>query len=387
MKPLAGRRLVFLSSSTGWGGLEQNLLRHARWMAQLGADVRLCAVPDSPLALAAGEAGEAAEAGEAGGTGEVEVVRFDRQPRYFPGPAARKLARRLQGTELVWARDPRDLAFAGLLAQQLGAPFLFQQGMQIAHRKRAPWHRIRYGRVTCWVSPLEHLRREVLARTPLRADRTRVIPLSLADRWFEPPLPAPAARSLLGLPESGLWVGLFGRIDPLKGQDVLIRALAEAPGWQGLVVGAPTVNAADGYAASLHGLAQDLGVADRLHWLPPREDLRPAYAALDAFALCSASETFGMVTLEALASGCWVLGTESGGTPELLASHPGTACFPPGDASALAALLRNLGTGSSLGGSDPHSVRWSRPGLDTFRASHVESLWVNLIRELIAPSI
>lgn len=379
MKPLAGRKLAFLSSSTGWGGLEQNLLRHARWMQALGADVTLCTVPDSPLHRAAASTAPEREGGF------WAVIPFARQPRYFPHLAAWRLARRLRGVHVVWARDPRDLAFAGLTARKLGAAFLFQQGMQIARKKRSFVHRVRFGRVTWWVTPLECLRQEALANTPLRADQTRLIPLSLDPRWFAPAPPRSEARRALGLPENGLVVGIFGRIDPLKGQDVFLRALAAAPDWQGLIVGEPTVNAPGNYLEQLHALSRELGIEDRLHWLPHRDDLRPAYACLDAFALCSAAETFGMVTLEALASGCWVLGTDSGGTPEILREQTGTALFAPGDARGLARHLRAIAdraVSDPSTGAGPTSQRWTRPDLNRFRSDEVAARWIQLISSL-----
>lgn len=373
MMPLAGRRLAFLSSSTGWGGLEQNLLRHARWMRELGADVTLCAVPDSPLQRAA----ESLPADAPGG--KWTAITFPRQPRYFPQLAARRLARRLRGVHVIWARDPRDLAFAGLTAQHLGASFLFQQGMQIARRKRSLVHRMRFRRVTWWVTPLEYLREEALANTPLRADQIHLIPLSLDAKWFAPAPPRAEARRALGLPEGGLFVGLFGRIDPLKGQDVLLRALAQAPDWHGLIVGTPTVNAPGNFLEQLHALSQELGIENRLHWLPHREDLQPAYACLDAFALCSAAETFGMVTLEALASGCWVLGTDGGGTPEILRQQPGTGLFAPGDAGHLARYLNRISFESKNGGLAALPQRWQRPEMIRFQSDHVAQHWVQLI--------
>ena len=47
--PSPSLRLVFLSTSMGLGGLEMNLLRHARWMAQEGHTVRMLCLEDSPL--------------------------------------------------------------------------------------------------------------------------------------------------------------------------------------------------------------------------------------------------------------------------------------------------------------------------------------------------
>ena len=60
-------------------------------------------------------------------------------------------------------------------------------------------------------------------------------------------------------------------------------------------------------------------------------------------AVCSQQESVGTVTLEAMASGCAIVGTENGGTGELLGEGRGWT-FPPGDASTLASqlmLIRN----------------------------------------------
>jgi len=318
--------LAFLTSSTGYGGLEQNLVRHARWMRERGHRVTVFCVPDSPTAAAA----EAELGGEA-----VRAMR--RQRRYFPGPVVRELVPQLKGVDVLWVRDPRDLALAGRAARKAGIACIFQQGMQLPRPRRMPWHRVRYGRVTRWVAPLEYLREEVLRNTPLDPRRVRVIPLGLEDRWYGPLPDVQEARAALKLPEDVRLVGCFGRLDPLKGQHVLIEALVHLPeSTHALLLGDATVNADGGYAAGLAPRAQALGVAHRVHFRPGMQELQTAYAALDVFALCSASESIGMVTLEALACGLAVVGTASGGTPEVLGHGQWGLLVPPGDAEALA---------------------------------------------------
>jgi glycosyltransferase involved in cell wall biosynthesis len=319
--------LAFLTSSSGWGGLEQNLLRHARWMQERGHTVRIVCVPETPTDRAA-----RADFGD----GAVRAMR--RQHRYFPGPVVREVAAELAGAEVLWVRDPRDLALAGRAARAAGIASIFQQGMQIPRPKRMPWHRIRFRRIDRWVAPLEHLRDEALRHTPLRPSAVRVIPLGLEDHWFGPLPDRFTAREALDLPAHAQLAGCFGRLDPLKGHHVLIAALAHLPDtWHALIVGDATPNAPDAYAASLPDLAHRLGVAHRVHFRPAAADLRPAYAALDVFALCSRSESIGMVTLEALACGCAVVGTDAGGTPEVLGAW-GTL-VPPDDPVALARAL------------------------------------------------
>jgi glycosyltransferase involved in cell wall biosynthesis len=85
-----------------------------------------------------------------------------------------------------------------------------------------------------------------------------------------------------------------------------------------------------------------LGVDDLLTIHGPTRDLRPFWAAAHVGLMCSQSEAFGRVTVEAMRAGLPVCGTNSGGTPEII--EPGIAGLlsPAGDANALAANLMTL---------------------------------------------
>jgi glycosyltransferase involved in cell wall biosynthesis len=296
---------------------------------------------------------------------------FPRQPRYAAGPAARGMATRLKrlGVEALWVRDPRDLTFAGKATQRAGIPFIFQQGMQFSRSKHTPWHTFRFNRVTRWVSPAHWLAAQAAALTPLRSDQIYTIPLALDDPWFTAPWD-PFARTAWGWPESARVVGLFGRFDPLKGQADFLRALALVPGIHGWLIGESTVNEGRPYETQLKALAAELGIADRVRFDPPTESLRSAFDAVDAFAMCSVSETFGMVTLEALSRGVFVVGTRSGGTPELLEGHSGTALYEPGNVAELASILKEI-----------HGGRFHR-NLDLHKKAHAVAAWNELLAAL-----
>ena len=102
----------------------------------------------------------------------------------------------------------------------------------------------------------------------------------------------------------------------------------------------------EGYAA---GLAQRAGGMPGVHWLGPRRDVGDLMADLDVFVQVSTEpEPFGLVVVEALASGVPVVAGAAGGPVEILAEaddeghSPSGRLVEPGDAAALAAAALAL---------------------------------------------
>ncbi|NUO55345.1 MAG: D-inositol-3-phosphate glycosyltransferase [Hamadaea sp.] len=131
-----------------------------------------------------------------------------------------------------------------------------------------------------------------------------------------------AARRRLGLPERGRIVTFVGRIQPLKAPDVLIQALAElcardrdlAADTTLVIVGGPSGSGLDRPTALIE-LAASLGLRDRVRFLPPQsgDDLVAVYRAADVVAVPSHNESFGLVALEAQATGTPVVAAAVGG--------------------------------------------------------------------------
>ncbi|KXW79546.1 D-inositol-3-phosphate glycosyltransferase [Mycolicibacterium phlei] len=133
-----------------------------------------------------------------------------------------------------------------------------------------------------------------------------------------------AARAALGLDPDEQIVAFIGRIQPLKAPDVAMRAVAKLPGVRMVIAGGPS---GSGLATpdGLIRLAADLGMSDRVTFLPPqsRENLVNVYRAADLVAVPSYSESFGLVAVEAQACGTPVAAAAVGGLP--VAVHDGVS--------------------------------------------------------------
>lgn len=130
-----------------------------------------------------------------------------------------------------------------------------------------------------------------------------------------------------------------GRLQPWKGVDVAIEALALIPDAMLLVAG-------DGEARpALQALAERRGVIERVMFWGnvARESLPRFYGAADVFLATSvASETFGITVVEAQACGLPVITTTFGGFPEVVDAGQTGLLVPPNDHVALANAIRSL---------------------------------------------
>jgi D-inositol-3-phosphate glycosyltransferase len=331
-------RIASLCTSPSWGGLELNVIRFLVWMQLRGWEVRLYADPDTRLYREASERG-------------IPVGAVRSRLRYGDVVNARRLARLLRqdGIRFLVINQSPDM-FVGVVAGMMaGASVktLYQQHMHVGGAKRDWYHRWLYGHFAAWVTPVQWLADRVLEKTYLAPDVIHVIPLGIEMEQFTALLPDRlSARRRYGLTENDVVIGMVGRLDPKKCQDIVVEAVArlraEGHPCHLLLVGSQSYNEGDEYVAALHRRVKALGPHDTVHFVPNEMHVAWAYAGLDIFVLASTSECYGMVTIEAMASGIPVVATNDGGTVSLVHHDRNGLLVTPRKVEELVAALRRL---------------------------------------------
>ena len=158
---------------------------------------------------------------------------------------------------------------------------------------------------------------------------------------FEP-LARERLRQTLQLPPAAIVWGTAGRLAPLKGHDILLRAFSAArqadPRLYLLLLGAgPELS-------RLQALARALGCEQYVIWPGEQSDVRGWLSICDHYVHASHSETLSLAILEALANGLPVLATQVGGVEEIAALSRDVVLVPDGQPEAMAqAMLRPSG--------------------------------------------
>jgi D-inositol-3-phosphate glycosyltransferase len=146
--------------------------------------------------------------------------------------------------------------------------------------------------------------------------RLSVVPCGVDVDRFRP-LDMRESRAALGLDEDVPVLLFIGRIEPLKGIDVLVRAASQLDGkFQLLVVGGDEKDAIRIH--ELHTLAEELGVEGKVVFADavPHDELPRYYNAASICVVPSYYESFGLVALEAMACGVPVIASRVGGLKE-----------------------------------------------------------------------
>ncbi|MHB8837658.1 MAG: glycosyltransferase [Gemmatimonadaceae bacterium] len=236
--------------------------------------------------------------------------------------------------DLVAAYSAHWAGYAAFIAQRrLGLPYVItevdtQFGLGAVRGLRARLARRAYASANAVIAISDNLHSQIRKIGELLA--SLVLPCTVDDRYWTPPPAKRTARPFTFYTQA--------HFAPRKGFDLLLRAFARA------FAGDPDVRlwiGGDGaIGGELRRLASQLGLDTKVSFLGalPRDGVRRAMWEADCFVLPSLAENFGVVLIEALATGLPLISTRCGGPEDIITAEVGTL-LTPGDEVGLESAL------------------------------------------------
>lgn len=320
-------KLGYLCSSKSWGGLEMNHVRNAIWMKERGHAVVLLCIKNTPIEKFAL-------------LHNIEVNHIEKHKKYYDFKKAKTLSKILtksQFTHLI-IRSNYDMSITSNVKRRLKDKIhtSYFMEMQLGVKKTNILHTLRYKNIDLWSCPLNWLKKQVEELTNFKNELV-VIPSGLDLSEFSNLNSVEIDRKRMEIDENKLVFGLIGRFDIQKGQLLLLEAATKCQNqdFHIALLGEPTINEGESYFNEMKSFIQLNNLGNRVSIHPFQENTASFYNAIDWLVMATKAETFGMVTIEAFACGTPVLGSNAGGTPELLKNETGGILFTSLDSADL----------------------------------------------------
>ena len=331
--------VVCLSHS--WGGLEQVAAQDAVDVGALGFPVRVLCLEGSPIHenLAHRK--------------EVKVLPLEFRPRdYFDFKLRAELERLIEeGVSVIHTHQTSLLgSITPWLWRRPNVAVIASRHIMNSHNKRNLFHRMIYSRVDALVVMSQTLRENMIRTHPLRERKVRVVNLGLDFERFNPDkVDAKRQRAAWGADDDTVVIGLVGRIDPAKGQDVFIKAAAgllkslrAGEKLRFVVVGEETLGRASTHLEELKKMVAQFHLDDYVVFAGYQENIPEVMRAFDIFVMPSRQEAFGLVAIEAMAMECPIVISSGGSAAEIVGQEEFGLLIRPQDAFDLQRQIRHM---------------------------------------------
>lgn len=237
---------------------------------------------------------------------------------------ARKLAviidnNRIDVIHMHWGKDLPLAAFAKAFSRRKPT-LVYTRQMMITREKNDFYHNFLYRQLDLLLTITKELETLCKKFIPLFTDKITTLyygvkpPKQLLDKNS-----IQQQREKLGFLKDDFIAGLIGRLEQNKGQHLLIEALNTAKqngqNIKALIVGHEMD---PGYRDKLKAQANELGVLENIIFQDFTSEPQQLMQLCDCVILATAQETFGLVLPEAMRAGVAVIGSNSGGVPEII---------------------------------------------------------------------
>jgi len=329
-------KIIHTTCHTQWGGLEKRIFNESVWMAQKGHTIIIAAPDNTPLFNRAKEYGFKTIAIEFKRTGMIKD--YKRLKTLFIN----------EKPDIVNTHGNED-SLIGLWAARnarIGCRILSRHIS--AHVSKSWYNKRLYKKLATYIfTTADYTTNHLKAVFKLNGKQIFSMPSGII-----PPgtLPSKAAARNdlaieLGVDPETRFLGFVGRVSEAKGVDTIFNAFqkiaAKISGHDLVIVGDST----EAYIDSLWDLADRLKIRERIHILGPKEDVWSYYRAFDCKILASRGkrgipfEGVPQALLEAMYCSCPVVGSKSGGIPDIIEHEKTGLLFDSEDPDNLADMI------------------------------------------------
>ncbi len=328
-------KIIHTTCHTQWGGLEKRIFNEAVWMRNNGHDVIVATPRNTPLLHKSRQNGFR--------TYEIDFKKSEMISDY-------RFLRRVLANEqpdIVNTHGNEDSRIALLAAYQKKIRCRILSRHISAHVRDSWYNRLIYKKYATHIFTTAGYTTRHLKNVFKLNDRQV---FSMPSGILPPdalPHRESARKNLaktLGCPPDTRFVGFVGRLSQDKGVATLVNAFKQVhnhmPHHLVLVGSGP-----DAYREQLEKMTRDPEIASRTHFMGFTDDVWPVYRALDCKVLASENingipfEGVPQALLEAMYCECPVIGSRTGGIPDIIEHDRTGLLFDPGDADTLAGLI------------------------------------------------
>ena len=324
--------LSVLQVATGfpsWGGTELHILNLSDQLRQRGYDVTVACRPGRWVEERATQMGL-----------KAVPIRVMRQGDWQDFGKLRRYLRENK-TDVMHVHWSLDMVVPGFAARMEDVPVRILS-RHMPYPFKSPLGTFLYSRILFTrIVTVSNSVRETLLKCGVPPDKLQVIHHGTdIEAFARTTQERKAVRQELGIPEDCVAVGIVGRIAPEKGHEVLLDAfgkLGDRYPLRLVIVGSGPDEAV------LRQRIEQMGLSEKVIWTGFRDDVNNVIAALDVVTVPSTwNEPCSAVIQQGMALSKPVIGTRTGGSPEMILDGETGLLVPPSDAEALSLALGEL---------------------------------------------
>jgi len=320
---------LHIDTARTWRGGQNQVLLTVNGLREIGHRAALVAHPDGELRRRAAEG--------------LELIPLAPRTEMYLSAAWRlaRVVKRLQPA-VVHAHDAHGVAMASL-ALSLGGtgtqgPALVASRRVDFHLRQNSFSRWKHRQVDCFICASEAIR-QMLVADGVPPDRTVTVHEGI-DLDHVRSAPAVNVHEAFWLPHRAPVVGNVAALVPHKGQRHLIEAahlvIQQMPDVRFLILGEGELR------DSLERLVREHHLEKHVFLPGFRTDVLGCMKGFDLFVMSSVTEGLGTALLDAMACGKAIVGTRTGGIPEVVEDGETGRLVPPRDHAAMAQAILNM---------------------------------------------